>query len=56
MGAGSFKIGHPRSRGGKILDLDGQRGWGVLKIRQFPWTSCLSSFIQKLVWKIPDHC
>ena len=24
--------------GGTILDLDGQEGWGVLKIRQFSWT------------------
>ena len=22
-----------------ILDVDAQRGWGVLKIRQFSWTS-----------------
>ena len=27
--------------GGKILDVDGQRGWGVLKIRQFSWKSCV---------------
>ena len=25
--------------GGKILDLDGQGGWGVLKIQQFSCTS-----------------
>ena len=25
--------------GGKVLDVDGQRGWEVLKIRQFLWTS-----------------
>ena len=25
--------------GGNILDIEGQRGWGVLKIRQFSWTS-----------------
>ena len=25
--------------GGKILDVDGQGGWGFLKIRQFSWTS-----------------
>ena len=24
---------------GKMLDVDGQGGWGVLKIRQFSWTS-----------------
>ena len=25
--------------GGSVLDLDGKGGWGVLKIRQFSWTS-----------------
>ena len=25
--------------GGRILDTDGQGGWGVLKIGQFSWTS-----------------
>ena len=25
--------------GGRILDVDGQEGWGVLKIGQFLWTS-----------------
>ena len=25
--------------GGNILDVDGHGGWGVLKIRQFSWTS-----------------
>ena len=24
---------------GRILDVDGQGGWGVLKTRQFSWTS-----------------
>ena len=24
---------------GSVLDLDGKGGWGVLKIRQFSWTS-----------------
>ena len=27
--------------GERILDVDGQGGWGVLKIRQFSWTSYL---------------
>ena len=34
-----FEIGCPRSWGGKIVDVDGQGGWGVLKIRQFSWMS-----------------
>ena len=25
--------------GGRTLDVDGQGGWGVLKIGQFSWTS-----------------
>ena len=36
----SFETGCPRSRdGGKTLELEGKEGWGVLKIRQFSWTS-----------------
>ena len=27
--------------GGKTLHVDGQGGWGVLKIGQFSWTSCV---------------
>ena len=38
---GGVEIGCPRSRGGRILDVDGQGGQGVLKIRQFSWTSSL---------------
>ena len=49
----SFKIGRPRSRGGEILDEDGQFGWKVLKIRQFSWTfyvyhSLIYSVIKKI--------
>ena len=33
------KIGRPGQGGRNILDLDGQGGWGVLKIKQFSWTS-----------------
>ena len=34
-GGSLFGIGRPRSRGGRISDLYGQREWGVLKIGQF---------------------
>ena len=30
--------------GGEILDVDGQRV-GVLKIRQFSWTSCMYLYV-----------
>ena len=38
-GVGSFKIGRPRSRGWKSFGHRWTAGWGVLKIRQFSWTS-----------------
>ena len=38
-GEGVFKIGRPGHRCKKVLDLDGQGGWGVLKIRLFSWRS-----------------
>ena len=36
---GSLEIRSPKSRGGIILDLDGQGEWGVMEIGQFSWTS-----------------
>ena len=32
---------------GKILDVDGHVGWGVLKIRQFSWTSYVCRPLKK---------
>ena len=38
-GAGRLKLGVQGQGGGRILDVDGQGGWGVLKTGQFSWTS-----------------
>ena len=38
-GGGLFKIGRPRSREWKKFGRKIDRGWRVLKIRQFSWTS-----------------
>ena len=35
MERGSFEIGRQGQGSGRILDVDGQGGWGVLKIGQF---------------------
>ena len=37
---GRFKIGRPRSRDKKNLDVDGQGRVGFLKIRQFSYVYC----------------
>ena len=34
-GEGWFGIGRPSQRGGRILNVDGKGGWGVLEIGQF---------------------
>ena len=36
---GRLKLNVEVPGGGRILDVDGQGGWGVLKIGQFSWTS-----------------
>ena len=38
-GGNRLKLDVQGQEGGKILDVDGQGGWGVLIIRQFSWTS-----------------
>ena len=38
-GEGRFKIGPPRSTGWKNFGHRWTRGWGVLKIGRFSWTS-----------------
>ena len=34
-----LKLDVQRQGGGRILDVDGQRGWRVLKIAHISWTS-----------------
>ena len=34
-----FKLDVQRQGSGRILDVDGQRGWRVLKIAHISWTS-----------------
>ena len=42
-GQGSFETGCLRSRGKNNFGCSWTRGWGVSEIRQFSWTSCVSS-------------
>ena len=45
-GCGRLKLDVQGQRGGRILDVDGQDGWGVLKIRMED-VICVSSLIRK---------
>ena len=47
----SFKIGRPKSRGRKNFGRRWTRRWGVLKIDQFSWTSCVYHHIPEIKWK-----
>ena len=38
-GGARLKLNVQGQGGGRILDADGQVGWGVLKIEQLSWTS-----------------
>ena len=38
---GRFKLDVKGQGDGRILNVVGQEGWGILKIGQFSWASCV---------------
>ena len=51
-GEGSFEIGRPRWRGWKNFGHRWTKWWGVLKIRQFSWTSYVYHPLCKLIFEL----